>query len=98
MKYAVIKISGKQHKVVEGERLLVDKLNEEKIDTLLVRDGDETIIGKPYVSRAKVSFKKEEVVKGKKIDILKYKAKSRYRKHLGFRPQYTPIVIEKISL
>jgi len=98
MKYAIIKISGKQYKVSEGEKILVDKLvSDGEIATLLVRDGEKVEIGKPFVEKAKIAFKKEETVKGKKIDVFKYKAKSRYRKHIGFRPLYTPLVIEKIS-
>ncbi len=99
MKYAVIKISGKQYKVTEGEKILVDKLNkEEMVQTLLLKDDEKVLIGKPFLDKVKVSYKMEPVVKGKKIDVFKYKAKSRYRKHLGFRAQYSPIFIEKISI
>lgn len=98
MKYAIIKIAGKQYKISEGKKILVDKLNDEKLDVLFVRDGDKVFIGKPYLSKASVKFDKDEVVKGKKIDILKYKSKSRYRKHMGFRPKYTPLTIKSISL
>lgn len=99
MKYAVIKISGKQYRVSEGDRVLVDKLNNATSpQILLFKDEEKVMIGKPLVEKVKVTYKKEETVKGIKIDIFKYKAKSRYRKHTGFRPQYSPIVIEKISL
>ncbi len=98
MNYAVVKIAGKQYKVSEGEKLLVDKFkNETLAQVLLFKEGDKVLIGKPYLDKVKVTFKKDEVVKGKKIDVFKYKAKSRYRKHSGFRAQYYPITIEKIS-
>lgn len=98
MKYAVIVLKGKQYKVTEGERILVDKFDKEaELKTLLLRDEGKLLIGKPYLEKAKVTFKQEDVVKGKKIDVFKYKAKSRYRKHTGFRPQFTPVVIESIS-
>ncbi len=40
----------------------------------------------------------EELVKGTKIDVIKYKAKSRYRKKIGFRPQFSRILIEDIKV
>ena len=98
MKYAVIKISGKQYRVSEGEKILVDKLDKDiPPEVLLLKDEEKVLIGKPRLEKVSVTYKKEETVKGKKIDVFKYKAKSRYRKHAGFRPQYSPIVIEKFS-
>ena len=98
MKYAVLNIKGKQYKVTEGSRLLVDRFDKDPdIKTLLLNNEGKVSIGKPYLNTVKITFKKEEDVKGKKIDVFKYKAKSRYRKHIGFRPQYTPVIIESIS-
>ena len=98
-KYAVIKISGHQYKVSEGEELLVDKIKDEKktAEVLLVSDGEKLSVGKPLVSGAKVTFKILGEEKGEKIEILKYKAKSRYRRHTGFRASYTKIQILKIT-
>jgi len=59
--------------------------------------GSEGRIGKPTVEGAKVSLKFIESAKGKKIRVLKYKAKSRYRKKMGFRPIYSRLSVEKIS-
>lgn len=99
-KYAVLKIKGKQYKAFEGQELLVDKAEESKInaDLMLISDGEKVSVGKPLLDSAKIKFKvlKYEE-KGEKIDIFKYKSKSRYRKHLGFRPKYTRILIEKIG-
>jgi|CXWL01.1.fsa_nt_gi large subunit ribosomal protein L21 len=99
-KYAVLKIKGKQYKVAEGMELLVDKLNDTKVEAevLLFSDGKNVKVGKPKVSDVKVVFKvlKDEE-KGEKIEIYKYKSKSRYRKHTGFRPKYSRILVEKIS-
>jgi large subunit ribosomal protein L21 len=99
-KYAVIKIKGNQYKVTEGEEILVDKLGDEKpeAEVLLVVDNGKVKVGKPKVRGAKVKLKvvnAEE--KGKKLTVLKYKAKSRYRKKKGFRPIYTRLLVEKIS-
>lgn len=100
-KFAVIRIGGKQYRVSEGEEVLVDKLVDTKkitLEVLLFVDGDKIEIGKPVLIKAKVMVKvMTEVEKGEKIDVFKYKAKSRERRHVGFRPQFTRLLIEKIS-
>lgn len=101
MKYAVVSQNGKQYKVEEGEELLIDgHKNGQGIefgDVLLIVNDAKVKIGKPKIAGAKVTAKILGQEKGKKIDVVKYKAKSRYRRHLGFRPQYTRIKIEKIT-
>lgn len=101
MKYAVVKIQGHQYKIAEGEEILVDKVKDTKkveADVLLVADGAKVKIGKPVVKGAKVTFKvlKDEE-KGEKIHVRKYKAKSRYRKHTGFRAVFTRLLVQKIA-
>ena len=100
-KFAVIRIGGKQYRVSEGEEILVDKLIDPKkiiLEVLLFVEGDKVEVGTPVLNKAKVTVKVlTEVEKGEKIDIFKYKAKSRERRHVGFRPQYTRLLIEKIS-
>ena len=100
-KFAVIRIGGKQYRVSEGEEILVDKLIDTKKvspEVLLFVDGEKIEIGKPVLAKAKVTVKVlVEVEKGEKIDVFKYKAKSRERRHVGFRAKYTRLLIEKIS-
>jgi len=98
-KYAIIKISGHQYKVSEGEELLVDKIKDPKTtpEVLLISDGEKLSLGKPTVTGAKVTFKILGEEKGEKIEVIKYRAKSRYRKHTGFRPDYSKIQILKIT-
>ena len=101
MKYAIIRLKGSQYKVSEGQEILVDKISGEEInpDVLLFVDGDAVSLGTPFVKGASVSVKVvEPEVKGEKIDVMKYKAKSRYRRKIGFRPQYSKLLIEKVSL
>ena len=100
MKYAIIRIEDRQYKVKEGEDVLVDKLNSEKpnVEILLCIEEDKCIVGKPIIAKAKVDYKIADNVKGDKINGLKYKAKSRYRKRFGFRPIYTKLTINKISV
>lgn len=102
MKLAIIKTGGKQYKVQEGKKLKIEKINGEvgsAIDfkeVLLVADGDKVEIGQPVVSQ-KVSGKILNQAKGDKIRVLKYKAKTRYKKVYGHRQPYTEVEIEKIA-
>lgn len=97
MKYAVIRIAGKQYKVAEGDVIEVAKVDNTDCDVLLVVDGDEVEVGTPLVKGAKVKLEIVEQFKGKKLEIYKFKAKSRYRRHTGFRPQLTKVKVEKIT-
>ena len=99
-KYAVLKIKGRQYKVKEGQEFLVDKIGDGDVsaEVLLYKDGSDLKVGKPTLDDVKVSFKivtPEE--KGEKIDVFKYKSKSRFRKHTGFRPKYTRLLLEKLN-
>jgi len=100
MKYAVIEIKGTQYKVKEGDEILVDKLGKDKSEArvLLVSDGKKVSVGKPEVKGAKVKMKVLEAeLKGKKVSVQTFKAKSRYRRKIGFRPQLSKLLVEKIS-
>ncbi|OGM20613.1 50S ribosomal protein L21 [Candidatus Woesebacteria bacterium RIFCSPHIGHO2_01_FULL_38_9b] len=99
-KYAIVRIKGSQFKVSEEDEFLVGKMGDDKpkADILLIADEGKVKIGKPIVKGAEVKIKlvnAEE--KGKKITVFKYKAKSRYRKKIGFRPQYSRLLVEKIG-
>ena len=60
--YAVIETGGKQHRVIEGETLKVEKINLATGDTLtldnvlMVGEGDSAKIGNPYVDGSKVTY------------------------------------------
>ena len=99
---AVIMTGGKQYSVKEGEVLYVEKLGleegaEVKFDVLMLADGDDTRIGKPYVDGASVTAKVLGDVKGEKIVIFKYKSKKTYRKKQGHRQPYTKIEVVSIN-
>jgi len=100
MKYAIARIGGKQYKIEEGKEILVDKLIDIKefaCEVLLFVDDTKIEVGKP-VLKTPVKLKiVTELEKGEKVEIYKFKAKSRYKKHTGFRPQYTRILVEKIG-
>ena len=97
-KYAIIKLQGHQYQVSEKDEILVDKLPEGKEpEVLLFVDGDKVKVGKPVLKDVTVKIKVVNEEKGDKIKVFKFKSKSRYRRHRGFRPQYSRILIEKIS-
>jgi large subunit ribosomal protein L21 len=99
MTYAIISIGGKQHRVSEGERLLVDRLSQEEGKTfhpdvlLLGGDGDPQLSPKGVQVTARVVGH----VLGKKVRIGKYRPKSGYRRHTGFRAHLSQIEIESIG-
>ena len=97
-KYAVVKIGGSQYKISEGDEILVDKDDKVEPEALLLVADGKVKVGKPKVEKVKISLKLLEAeVKGKKLSVFKYKAKSRYRKKIGFRPIYSRYLVEKIS-
>ena len=101
---AVIVTGGKQYTVAEGDVLYIEKLNVEaeaeiKFDQVLaVLDGENSQIGAPTVAGAVVEAKAIKNGKGKKIDVLRYKAKKNEKKHIGHRQPYTKVEITKIAL
>lgn len=99
---AVVKIGGKQFIASEKETLLVDLLpegtKELTLDALLVIDGDKTTVGTPAVKGVKVTAKVvDELVKGDKIRVIRYKAKKRVHKENGHRQKYSKIEIVSIK-
>jgi large subunit ribosomal protein L21 len=99
MTYAIIKVAGKQYRVREGERLLVDRLAQDEgatfTPTVLLVGGDGAPVLEP--DDVKVTAKVLGAVKGPKIRIGKYKKRTGYRRHTGFRASLTQIQIESIG-
>ena len=101
---AVIVTGGKQYTVAEGDILFIEKLNAEENtvvkfeEVLAVLDGENSKIGAPVVEGAAVEAKVVKNGKGKKIHVLKYKAKKGEKKKIGHRQPYTKVEITKIAL
>ena len=98
MSYAIITLGGKQYRVQEGERLLVDRLKTDEGKTfnpkvLLVGGNGKTDLAPTTTVTARVVS--HEL--GEKIRIGKYKKRTGYRKHTGFRASLTQIEIESIG-
>jgi large subunit ribosomal protein L21 len=102
MTKAVVKVGGKQYIVAEKETLRVDLLpegtKELKLDALLTIDGDNIQVGKPAVKGVVVTAKVvDDLVKGDKVRVIRYKAKKRVHKEIGHRQKYTQIQIVSIK-
>ena len=101
MKYAIIKTGGKQYKVSVGSTLSVELLGDAKTfvfeEVLLVVDGDKVEVGTPVVAGTKVFADVIGEVKAEKIEVFKYKSKSRYRKHTGHRQHLSQVKITGIG-
>ena len=98
MSYAIITVGGKQYRVQEGERLLVDRLKTDEGKTfnprvLLIGGNGKTDLAPTTTVTARVVGH----VLGDKIRIGKYKRRTGYRKHTGYRSRLTQIEIEAIG-
>lgn len=100
--FVIVKMGGSQYKVSAQDKLEIEKIegkNGDKVnfgEVLLTSKKGKVSIGTPTVKGAKVEAKILDQVKGKKIKVFKYRAKSRYRKRKGHRQQYTRIEIVKM--
>jgi large subunit ribosomal protein L21 len=98
MAYAIVKLGGKQYRVREGERITVDRVPHDenatfKPEVLLVGgDGDAQLAPKIEVTARVLGHKR-----GPKIRIGKYRPKSGFKKHTGFRAAVSEVVIESIG-
>jgi len=103
-KIAVIKTGGKQYKVAEGDKIQIEKIEGKegkKVDfkeVLLIADtkGTAVKIGDPVIKGSNVSGTIEKQYKDKKVTVIKYKSKIRYRRKKGHRQQKSLVKIEKI--
>ncbi|HEX9664657.1 MAG TPA: 50S ribosomal protein L21 [Patescibacteria group bacterium] len=102
MKIAVIKTGGKQYKVKANDRLKIEKIKGDEGQTvefdqvLLVADGQKVEIGQPFLAGKKITARILKQSRSKKVTVLKYKPKTRYRRKKGHRQAFTQIEIEAI--
>lgn len=100
-KIAIIETGGKQYLVMQGSVLSVEKLpvadgtvSFDKV--LLTDDGSNTKVGTPFISGASVSAEVVEEGRGKKITVLRYRQKSRWKKVKGHRQAFTKVRITSL--
>ncbi len=103
MSYAIVRASGKQHRVIKGEQLTIDRMQAEVGeqftlgDVLLLADGDAVKIGRPVVDGAKVTAKVIGHDRGDKIRVFKRKKRKGFHKTIGHRQALTHIEIIEIG-
>jgi large subunit ribosomal protein L21 len=102
MTYAIISVGGKQYRVREGERLLVDRLPYDEGKTfhpdLLLLGGDgEARLGAKELKDQQVTARVAAHVLGEKITVVKHRQRTRYRRRNGHRSRLSQIEIESIG-
>jgi large subunit ribosomal protein L21 len=101
--YAVIVSGGKQHRVVEGETLKLEKLEVATGETitfdqvLMVKNGDELKIGAPLVEGGKVTAEVISQGRHDKVKIVKFRRRKHSMKQAGHRQWFTEVKITGIS-
>lgn len=101
--YAVIESGGKQHRVVEGETLKLEKIEVAPGETvefdkvLMVGEGEGVSIGAPYVEGGKVTAEVIAQGRHKKVKIVKFRRRKHSMKQAGHRQWYTEVKITGIK-
>ncbi len=102
MVYAIVRAGGRQEKVSVGDVLEIDRLTAEpgasvELPVLLLVDGAAVTTDKSALAQATVTVEVVAATKGPKIDILKYKNKTGYRKRQGHRQKLTQVKVTGIE-
>ena len=102
-KLAVIRTGGKQYIVREGDTLRIEKIDASEGtpltfgDVLLVAEGEHAKVGAPIVPNTTVAASILQQGRAKKVTIMKFKPKVRYKKKQGHRQMFTEVKIVEIK-
>ena len=102
--YAIVEASGKQFWVQPNRYYDLDRCHAEVDDiltidkVLLLNDGNDLKLGKPYVKDAKVEIKVLEHRRGSKIIVYKMRPKKKTRRKNGHRQELTRVLVKSISV
>ena len=100
---AIVDVNGKQYQVEEGRYVTVDRLAKdvdevfELGNVLMVVDGDQNLVGAPFVDGAKISAKVLRHFRGPKVLVYKMRCKKGYRRKNGHRQDYTQLMIDVVD-
>ncbi|MFA5069926.1 MAG: 50S ribosomal protein L21 [Patescibacteria group bacterium] len=101
--FAIIKTGGKQYKVKKDDILTLEKLPQKEgaeiafDQVLLISNGQNLELGKPYLKGVKVGAKILKQGKAEKINVMKFKNKVRYRRKRGHRQLISQVKILSIG-
>ena len=101
--YAVFRTGGKQYRASQGDKLRVERLDAgvgdsvEFAEVLLVGEGANIKLGKPLVEGGKVEGRVTAQGRGKKVDVVKFKRRTNYKRLRGHRQHFTEIEITSIA-
>lgn len=101
--FAVFESGGKQHRVVEGEVVRLERLAGEPGDevvfdrVLMVADGDDVAIGSPLVEGGRVTGEVVDQGRDRKIRVIKFKRRKNYLRKKGHRQHFTDVRITAIT-
>lgn len=104
MKYAIVEISGRQFWVEKGKYYNLNRipteLGKEIIlnRILLLNNGNEVLVGKPYLDSVTVKGRILEHLQDRKKIVYKMRPKKKTRKKQGHRQQLTRVLIEEITI
>lgn len=102
--YAVIETGSKQYRVAPGDAVVIERLQgvavgqQVEFRNVLLISGDQTHVGAPYVQGARVVAEISQSFRGPKLDVFKYKRKTRRRRKIGHRQLYMRAVIKEIHV
>jgi large subunit ribosomal protein L21 len=103
--FAIIETGGKQYMASVGDTLKIEKISGDfkagdKVNfdrVLMVDNGSDTTIGEPYIKGASVTAEVTKIGRNKKINVIKYKAKSNYFKKRGHRQPFFEVKITSLK-
>ena len=100
--YAIVRAGGRQEKVEVGDVVVLDRVAGEpgssvELPAVLVVDGTAVTSDKATLGKVKVTAEIVDHRRGPKIDILKYKNKTGYRRRQGHRSELTAVKVTDIA-
>jgi large subunit ribosomal protein L21 len=100
--YAIVRAGGRQEKVAVGDVVVLDRVSGEPGNTvslpvLLLVDGANVTSDSAVLAKSAVTAEIVDHHRGPKIDILKYKNKTGYRRRQGYRSELTKVKITTIT-
>ncbi len=100
--YAIVRSGGSQKKVAVGDVVDLDRRDGEvgetvALTTILLVDGEKVTTDAKKLAKVTVTAEILGATKGPKIDILRFKNKTGYRRRLGHRQKYTQVKVTGIE-